>query len=197
MMGKINHELKISISTIIVIMIFSFCVSYDVFGSTNKDTKFLIKPGTISLQPSFSIIEFDMPDAEQIAYADAGTLLVTDATGSGAGWQVSVKASPLTEVGKEGKSIKELPKGSLTLSLENARIKVGEGSGVPPEWVGGMNPIIDKDDPTTLLSADREQGMGTYKVFFDKNALVLKIPKESPSHASYHSILTWSIQQGP
>jgi hypothetical protein len=195
MMGKINHVLKIA--TLIFITIFSLFSSDDVKGSSNQETQFLIKPGTLSLQSSINEMEFVLNEIEQIAYADAGSLKVTDATGSGLGWRISVKASPLAEVGENGEKMVELPNGSLTLSLENARIKVGEGSGLPPAWVGGMNPIIDKEVPTTILTADREQGMGTYKIFFDQNALELEVPKESISPASYQSVLTWSIQQGP
>jgi hypothetical protein len=173
---------------------------HNVFANTKggHEKFFEVKPGVLSLRPSSERVQLHLNSGEKEAYFDPGTIAITDATGSGLGWYVTVKASPLIEFIQGEKEGRVLPAGSLALSLAEAKVKIGKGSGEPPDWIGGEEYAIDKGTPIALLSAGRDQGMGSYVVSFGPKSLKLVLPegvKSSPS--TYESILTWSIQQGP
>ncbi|UYX55668.1 WxL domain-containing protein (plasmid) [Bacillus thuringiensis] len=138
----------------------------------------------------------------QVTHADPGTLVVTDARGTGEGYRVNVRANQF-KVSADTKSDKTLPKGSLVLSSGGADVtKVGGTQSQNPEFKA-ENFVIDTDNQSTILSAKKDQGMGKYNIKFKNDALSLTLNPHSTyvvnksGTTTYESVLTYSVVTGP
>lgn len=138
----------------------------------------------------------------QVTHADPGSLVVTDARGTGEGYRVNVRANQF-KVSADTKSDKALPKGSLVLSSNGANItKVGGTQSADPEFKAASF-VIDTDNQSTILSAKKDQGMGKYSIKFKNDALSLTLNPHSTyvvnksGTTTYESTLTYSVVTGP
>lgn len=175
-------------------------------AATTADTKLnqSITGGehNIAVTPISNFNAVTLSGETQVTHANPGVLTVTDATGSGNGWRINVKADQF-KVSGDAKSNRTLPKGSLVLNSSGAAItKVGGTSSPNPEFKT-TNYIIDTDNQVTILSAKKDEGMGKYNVSFNDKSLALTLNPHSTyvenkaGATSYESKLTYSIVTGP
>lgn len=168
--------------------------------SATTNATVTINPGPISLSANQSSTAIsaakNLDGSGNTGYAnsaDAGTLNLTDARGSGAGYTVTAKASPLTQ-GKHALS-------GSNLNLNNLSIeKVDSTSGdVPTSTVNGTT-AIDNNASNTLVNqkADTENGsgMGSYKVNLNKLNFAGSIPANAYT-GTYSTTVTYTVGNGP
>jgi hypothetical protein len=138
-----------------------------------------------------------------VAYQNAahdvtGTMVLTadDATGSGAGWNVTIQSSAFTWVGTANGGI-DIPASRLALSSAAAPTKIGgqavsvalsTGPQVPP-----TSPLGTLDTPRKVLVATAAYGMGTYT---QDLGITLTIPAQSRVGV-YTGTLTTTITSAP
>lgn len=139
---------------------------------------------------------------------------ITDATGTGDGWDVQLQASQLTEVPPtngyaSGTSADTLPLGSLSLSGSRS-VVAGVGS-KPVSSTNGpniesINTPIDVVSPVKLIKADLGYGLGTYTIKEPSDSLTLTLNPATtrvdsvnyPSQPTpYQTTLTYNVVTGP
>lgn len=178
-------------------------------GSTGAT--FGINPGTRAIEAptSTTFADVTLDGTSKTTTANPGKLVVSDNTGSGEGYKVSVQATPMREVAPSGGFVagttaKTLPVGSLSLSNSGATITPKGTTSPSPTWLGS-NFVID-NGAVNILSAAVGQGMGIYDVQFGSSALSLVLnpsttftdPKNYPSGATpYSTTITYTITTGP
>jgi hypothetical protein len=122
--------------------------------------------------------------------AAMGTFTVTDARGSGAGWNVTVQATQMTT---GGGTPKLLALGSISMPQPTVA-KVAATSGAVPSLTAGPY-LIDVASPLKISSAAADgTGMGSY--LFTPGNLTLNLPA-SVYAGTYTSTITVSIVAGP
>lgn len=179
--------------------------------SGNTNASFGVMPGTRDIEAPASTVfgNVTLDGTTKITTANPGKLVVSDNTGSGEGYKVSVQATPMREVAPAGgfaagTAAKTLPAGSLSLSNSGATISPKGTTSPSPTWLGS-NFVID-NGAVNILSAAVGQGMGIYDVTFGATALSLVLnpqttftdPKNYPSGATpYQSTITYTITTGP
>lgn len=197
--------LKKSSLIFLIISILSLTVVETVFSATsgNTTTTVGINPGSLSLTApataTFASVTLD--GTVQTTTADLTTVGVTDATGSGNGWRVTVGATQFTEVGGAGLT---LPTGSLSLASPSTVTADGTTSPVPTIQTGPF--VIDNGSAATILSAAVNEGMGKYNVNFPVGALTLTLNPATtkvdtvnyPSVATpFETTVTFTVVSGP
>lgn len=140
---------------------------------------------------SFAVIVLD--GTTQATEAPLGQFSVTDARGSGAGWSVSVQATPFKEWSSTGyvDGGKVLPLGSLTLGGLSVAAS-GSDSDVP---VLAAGPYVLDGAAVSVATAAAGAGMGTF-VFTPAGMLRVTVPASAYARA-YRSQLSISITSGP
>jgi hypothetical protein len=197
---------KVMIPTLATLALGMSLISTPASGTT-ADTKLnqSITGGehNIAVTPVSNFNAVTLSGETQVTHANPGVLTVTDATGSGNGWRINVKADQFKVSGGDAKSNRTLPKGSLVLNSGVSYItKVGGTSSPNPEFKT-TNFIIDTDNQVTILSGKKDEGMGKYNVSFNDKSLALTLNPHSTyvenkaGATSYESKLTYSIVTGP
>jgi hypothetical protein len=134
---------------------------------------------------------------QNISTSFSGPLEITDTTGLGDGWHVTVQSTQLQESG--GKGLK-LPSGSITLNKPTS-ITQTDGPSCPAPSVKGGPWVIDEGSADTILSAAQGAGKGTWDVTFPANALQLNLNPATTFTDSgittYNATITWSVVAGP
>lgn len=120
--------------------------------------------------------------------------IIRDLTGKQAGWQLSVSATPLTEI----KSKYQLPSGSLTIkppvAISTEPLRPGA---TLPEIVLGEEKILDAGI-TTVVNAKQGTGMGSFALSFkDGNAIALHLDALTAKEGTYESTITWNVVTAP
>jgi hypothetical protein len=157
----------------------------------------------IAVTPVSNFNAVTLSGETQVTNANPGVLTVTDATGSGDGWRINVKADQFKVSGDSKKSNRTLPKGSLVLNSGGAAITKEGGTSSPNPAFKTTNFIIDTDNQVTILNAKKDEGMGKYNVSFNDKSLALTLNPHSTyvenkaGATSYESKLTYSIVTGP
>jgi hypothetical protein len=123
-------------------------------------------------------------------------LTITDATGTGAGWNVTVQASQFSD-GEE--TPEKLPAGSLRLNGLSVLAESGS-TAIEGITVSGQKSAIDAGAAVKILSAAVDKGMGTYYV--NLNDLILTVePDQTMAEAApgktYSTTVTFTIATGP
>jgi len=118
------------------------------------------------------------------------TVTLTDATGSGAGWNVSMQATPFTNAAATG-TIKTLSPGSLTLG----DITVTPKDDSKPIVASAASGAIDNETGVTILTAGTDEGMGTYDI--SMTAMSLKLLVSETKAGTYTSTITTTLTAGP
>lgn len=183
----------------------------------NLNALALLDPGTLSLTAptlASSLSPITLNGQVQTSVATFSPWSVTDATGTGDGWNVQVQASQFTEIAPSsgfasGSSALTLPLGSLSLTGSRSII-AGSGS-TPVSATGGPNfavnsLIVDQSSPEVLLTASSGYGLGTYTVQEPANGLALTINPSTtkvdetnyPNQPTpYQSVITFTAVSGP
>lgn len=112
-----------------------------------------------------------------------GTLSVTDARGSGAGWNVTTSATDFFKSGDPSKTISK--SGFIVPSIPG--VSTISGNTAPTSFSGNLGTGFK------LLSAALNQGMGSYET---SPSLELAIPAET-FIGTYDSTLTVTVTSGP
>ena len=125
----------------------------------------------------------------QTTTAELGDVTVVDATGTGAGWNVNVKASDLTR-----DDLYSLPKDSITLVAPTVTAEAGSSSELAITTNGGT---IDNEIGVTVLDAPVEEGKGTFNVSFIENSMSLELRPDTALAGVYNTTITWNLVSGP
>ncbi|MBU8906028.1 WxL domain-containing protein [Desertibacillus haloalkaliphilus] len=162
-------------------------------ASTTDDTRAEVTGGTYELGTltvgTFTAVVLD--GKTQNTFSTINAFPVGDATGTGGGWNVVLKASPFTLEGTEH----TLPEGSLTVSAPTVE-KVDEGSSSLETITRSSGPI-DTAEGIKVLSAADGGGMGSYNVSFDDKALDLTLLPRDARSGTYTSTITATLNVGP
>jgi hypothetical protein len=152
-----------------------------------------IKPGPLTLVTTSERIKFSLNKERTFATSSAGTLVVTDATGSGAGWHVTVEGSPVFEEKSDG-TLSNLPKGSFR--LYKGGTEMTSNGGVFPHFFDSNYLVLDDGKQNTVLTAYADEGMGQCHIMFADDSMRLYLPRYN-ENSTYFTSITWSITQGP
>ncbi|WP_158176897.1 WxL domain-containing protein [Heyndrickxia camelliae] len=176
-----------------------------VSGSISGGDLDLVAPASAS----FSAVNLN--GSVQTANANPGTLSITDATGTGEGYRVTVQATQLTEKAPSGgfatgTTANVLPKGLLTLTSAGGSISANSGTTATAPKFNGTSWIIDNGSATTIVTANKGEGLGKFDVSFPTNGLSLNLNPNTvmvdktnyPTGATpYQTTITYTIISGP
>ena len=133
--------------------------------------------------------------------ADVGTIRIIDGRGTGEGYNLTVSATQLTEVGGLGLTI---PQGALYLYAPSSVVPVFDTDAPAPILATG-GAAIDTT-PFTVATAGVDTGLGTYDISFPAQALEINIPPSAkvvdkvnyPGSATpYETTITWTLNNTP
>jgi hypothetical protein len=127
--------------------------------------------------------EVDLTGFSQAAKGTLGTIEVRDTRGTGAGWNLVVKADDFISDGNPDKTIPAL---GFTIDPTLAVITVS-GNTAPIAFSGPL------DQPLKLLSAEADTGMGVFRINPD---ISLVVPAETFA-GSYESTVSLTVTSGP
>ncbi|WP_078550282.1 WxL domain-containing protein [Litchfieldia alkalitelluris] len=124
----------------------------------------------------------------QTTTASLGAFTVTDATGTGSGWQLNVKASQFTD------SVKglTLPTNSLDIALPTVTAQAGASDVSTLTKASGK---VDNATGVKILSAALNGGMGAYDV--SANTLTLNLQPKDVKAGTYTSTVSVTVTTGP
>jgi hypothetical protein len=151
-----------------------------------------IEGGSLSFgtqQPSvdnFATVE--LTGQVQTSTAAVSAFTVVDATGTGDGWNVVVKADQFTDAANQ----LTLPTNSIDIALPTVSAQAGASDVSTINKASGK---IDNDTGVKILSAAEGGGMGTYNV--DANTLTLNLLPKDVKEGNYTSTVTVTVTTGP
>ncbi len=165
-------------------------------GTDQTQVNQVLSPGALSItspDETVALTETDLTGQTITNTASLDNFTATDATGSGAGWKITVQASAFTN----GTAGQNLPLGSLSLAKPNVAAD-GTTSPLPSVLMADDTPI-DVTSPVILASAAANEGMGEYVFDFDSSAsdLTLTLPPATTYAGTYTSTITWTVVSGP
>lgn len=141
--------------------------------------------------------------ANQTANTTLAPYTVDDATGSGAGWNVTFQATEFTCVVGTDAGCKAgfttLPLSSLSIAAPTAACASGQTCNGSPTVPISAATAVDVASAVKVLSAAANAGMGTYTVTpgtIGTGQLQLAIPGNALA-TTYHSTLTITVISGP
>ncbi|UNM89472.1 WxL domain-containing protein [Vagococcus sp. CY52-2] len=146
--------------------------------------------------------------AESIAKRN---IQVTDTRGTGAGWNLQIKQSELTDSTTNPGTTNTLRGAYITLN--NGSVVAGSDNAVAQDDAG-ITPTLNEYAPNAenknsfqkIITAEKGQGMGTFKVFYNKDATGLEkdvaddIQLVVPSGnmvGTYQGTVTWALSDSP
>nr|WP_309099193.1 WxL domain-containing protein [Fredinandcohnia onubensis] len=127
----------------------------------------------------------------QSTFANINAFNVTDPTGTGAGWNVLLSATQLTD----SLTGRTLPLGSLSV-VAPGLTEADTGSS-PAADITKRGGTIDSGTGVSILSAAAGAGMGTYTASFAADALKLNLLPKDVRSGTYTSTITVTINSGP
>lgn len=160
-------------------------------SSTATSTTILPGPLTFDMPQELPTMKWN--EDQTMFEGHLGTMVVTDATGSGAGWHVSVNGSPVQETKVDG-TTEILPEGSFRLYKGGA--KMTSNGGAFPHFFDANYIALDEESVHPILTAYPAEGMGQFHINFADDSLRLYVPNYNET-STYTVTLTWSITQGP
>nr|WP_309099190.1 WxL domain-containing protein [Fredinandcohnia onubensis] len=194
-MNKRNNRRfkKISVFLAFVLLHIIVVPQMTIAASSKGAASATIKPGPLTLETPSESTKFTLNEEKSIATGNAGTLVVTDATGSGEGWRVLVTGSPILETKADG-STTTLPEGSFRLYKGGA--KMTSNGGLFPHFFDSNYLVLDNGKQNTLLTAYDDEGMGRFHISFTEDSLRWFLPNYNET-STYSVPIAWSITQGP
>ncbi|MBU9711365.1 WxL domain-containing protein [Evansella tamaricis] len=194
--GKSTKKYLVPFSSTILFIFLS--INIPTVKSSETSVNFTVSSGTLHIQSSKENVTLRMNEkTDVVAYGDVGKLTIVDATGSGSGWVLTVKSTPINEVEQNGRSVVDDFEGSLSLQTQAAKIQKGEGSSNPPNWVGSKTYHIEEHLPIKVLSANQGEGMGTYNIDFGVDSLKFQLQQNISDDTYLETSLVWNIVSGP
>jgi hypothetical protein len=192
-------------------------------GSVNDTTQFAVSAGTLGFSSNPDIAALNGVTLAGQAQTTTSTMAnfgVSDATGSGSGWNVTVvgdssggksavfkqycpNATCGTDTGPGyiSSSPQTLAANSLTLNSTGASFSAQNGTtGTAPTHSCNSGCFIDSAAPVKVVSAASGAGMGTYQTNYAASALSLATPSNTKilqSNEVYRVDLVWSLNSGP
>jgi hypothetical protein len=164
--------------------------------AATDDTNVTIAGGplTMSASPVGDFTGVTLTGVAQTTNATISPFTVTDARGSGAGWNVTVQATQFAEylAGSYTGSGIVLATSSLTMGAP-----VPTGSGTLPTMTGGDPWTIDSGAAVKIASAAIGDCMGPYLFTSAANSYELSIPAFGVYATTYRSDVTVSAVTGP
>lgn len=148
-----------------------------------------VEPGTRSVVSDLSLDSVASAGADRII---SGTLTVTvdDGTGTGAGWDVTIRASAL--VNTSSPAAPEIPASSLALGEPETPVALaGQSVDAAHGPIAGTGGSLDA--ARTVVSAGRDHGMGTYT---QSVPMTLQVPAGAAS-GTYTGTIVVSFGSGP
>jgi hypothetical protein len=127
----------------------------------------------------------------QNTFTNVNAFNVADPTGTGAGWNVVMKATQFTD----SISGRTLPTGTLSVATPNL-IEADTGSS-PAVDIARSGGAIDTGTGTVILSAAANEGMGTYTASFAADALKMNLLPKDVRSGTYTSTISVTINSGP
>jgi hypothetical protein len=126
----------------------------------------------------------------QTTNASIGAFTVSDATGTGNGWNLVIKATTFTD------SVKSLtlPTNSLDIALPAVTAQAGASAESTITKTVGK---IDNATGVKVMSAALDGGMGTYDVTFPTNSLTLNLQPKDVKAGTYTSTISLTLTTGP
>lgn len=163
-------------------------------SGASLDVKMQVDPGPRTIEVFADQKELQistkLEGIESNSSVNTPRIFVTDASGTGAGWHLTMHASKLVK--DDGTSLD----GAIsTFGIMDVRPMNGKTTSPSPKIVvpEGNSSRIDQE-PLTVLSAAKGQGMGAYTV--DVSNLNVDLPVSS-YNGSYKSTLTYDLVTGP
>lgn len=158
-------------------------------NTATSTVRIVIEGGDLSLFASdINFTPIDLAKGESRAFAQ-NTLSISDPTGTGAGWNVTARATDL--VSAEGNRI-PIDKASFQIKqLELDAGSYGRAEDKMPSGIG--KPLYLKGRDQKVVFAKRMAGMGKFEL---KPNYELVIPKDAVA-GKYTSKVTFTIFQGP
>jgi hypothetical protein len=160
-------------------------VPMSAFADGGGDTSATVTGGSLSLTGAApaNFAGKSITGVDQTTTAALATFSVSDLTGSGSGWHVTVEASQFT-------GDHDLAAGSLSMSQPT----VASPDTTSPDPTVVTGPYIIDDGAVSITSADTDEGMGTYN--FGATTLTLALPADVFAD-DYASTLTVTIVSAP
>jgi WxL domain surface cell wall-binding len=192
-------------------------------GATQEDhTQFSVIAGSLSFSPTPALPTLSSVTLNGQAQTTGTSMTsfgVADATGSCAGWNVTVEGQggtgksatfalycAKTKCGSESEGYvsggQPLPADSLTLSNGSGSFAGQDGTiGTAPTLQCSTSCAVDSPTPVKIASAATNAGMGTWQASgFGAGSLVLSTPstlKVPPNEEIYRVNLLWTLSTGP
>lgn len=184
------------------IMVISLTLAMLVMGafSVGAETGSIeLAEGTLSVttdQIGFNAITLDGTDQAATSEASTNNWTVTDARGSGAGWNVTISATDFSYGAGNVIDISDTDS-EFKIQLLDSNVAVVSGNAKPVSQVTSLTPIPETSAGTPLkfLSAVVDTGMGVYSV---NPNFELEIPADLHVGAgAYSSTVTITAASGP
>ncbi|MCH8007494.1 MAG: WxL domain-containing protein [Chloroflexi bacterium] len=151
-----------------------------------EDVSFTLTGGSLSLTTNpVAFGTLALSGVDQTVDTTPLDWITTDATGTGAGWNITVSSTDLTTTGGT------ITVDNLKLQLLDANIATVAGNGAPASQVTSYQPLSGA--ALKILSAAATTGMGTYTFPPDFR---LNVPAESVPGV-YAAFMTVSVNSGP
>lgn len=218
---RLSNKSQILLSTLTFLTTATFATAtpaaFAATTSQNVSITANIQPGTLTLSPPGLPDPFPgflLNGLIQHNYATLSNWTVTDATGTGDGWNIEVSSTQFKELPPQagfptGYTPLTLPLDSLSGS--SSLTFVAQPGSTPVSSTGGpyfenLTTPLDSGTPVVIAQADQGYGMGTYEIEEPSDCLVLTV-KPSSTDVDYTnypngptpfgSILTFTIASGP
>ncbi|WP_067727694.1 WxL domain-containing protein [Oceanobacillus damuensis] len=182
---------KLSISALSLGLVAgTFATTASAATTTDAGTSTTVTGGSLSINDA-SISPFGeitLNGLIQNLTATVEPFSVVDATGTGSGWNLNIKATQL----KTADGLKTLPFNSLSISTPTITAEEGSSSA---SVIGIGTGNIDSDTGVQLLTADTDEGMGTFGI--TGSSLNLNLQPKDVKAGTYASTVTFNLVTGP
>lgn len=168
--------------------------SMPVFAAETVNTD--VSAGSLSITPGTigTLSAVPLTGIVQTSTGKFGDTTIIDATGSGAGWNVNISASALTNTSAPA-SLQSLPANSLAITAPTVVAGDGASEDSPTNIVKNSGTIDNGVTGVKVLSAIQNQGMGTYTAALGNLTLTLN-PKDAYV-GTYSTTITTAITSTP
>jgi hypothetical protein len=185
--------MKLRCAAVIIAALLIFAASPVFAGESSTATvnvSIVIKGGNLSIDATDLNFEpIDLSTGIHTSITE-NTITVNDPTGTGAGWNVTVRGSDLIAQDTSQRLFLEDLEFEV-LKVSCSRASRNEGSGIEPVEIGQRMKMTYNDQK--LLSAEKGTGLGKFSI---KPTYQLTVPNHAKP-GRYLSNLTYTLFQGP
>lgn len=141
----------------------------------------------------FAAVELD--GTTKTTNATVTNMKLTDARGTGNGWNISLSATQFTNATSKNPTLNKLPADSLALGKVSIAVDIGSKDSTPVTNIKILEGTIDNVAGVKILDAPVNNGMGKYTVSIAPVTLTL-LPKDAKA-GIYTSTVTMTLAHGP